>query len=209
MAGGTLASSGDGPPRGEDFERIYREGLPPWDLERPQPAFAALAEAGGLQGRVLDAGCGTGEHALMAAGLGLAATGIDLSQTAIARAQARAEQRGLAVRFVVGDALALEDLGERYDTVLDCGLLHVLDEDERGRYVRALETVLRPGGAVHLLEFSDRVAGDFGPHRFTEDELRATFADWTVESLERDTIHVRFTPDGVPAWRATFRLPGA
>lgn len=49
---------------------------PPWDIGRPQPVFLALAEAGALRGRVLDAGCGTGEHAIMAAGLGLDATGV-------------------------------------------------------------------------------------------------------------------------------------
>ena len=37
---------------------------PPWDIGRPQPAFLALAEASAIQGRVLDVGCGTGEHRL-------------------------------------------------------------------------------------------------------------------------------------------------
>jgi SAM-dependent methyltransferase len=52
---------------------------PPWDIGRPQPAFAGLARAGAIRGRVLDAGCGTGEHALMAAGSGQDATGIDIT----------------------------------------------------------------------------------------------------------------------------------
>lgn len=52
-------------------------GKAPWDIDRPQPALLALASAGAITGRVLDAGCGTGEHVLMAAGLGLVAlTGI-------------------------------------------------------------------------------------------------------------------------------------
>ena len=50
-----------------DFDAAY-SGTPPWDIGRPQPAFLALAEAGALRGRVLDVGCGTGEHTLMAAG---------------------------------------------------------------------------------------------------------------------------------------------
>jgi 2-polyprenyl-3-methyl-5-hydroxy-6-metoxy-1,4-benzoquinol methylase len=66
------------PRRPEDFDALYA-GTPPWDIGRPQPAFLALAEAGALKGRVLDVGCGTGEHALMAAELGLEATGVDVA----------------------------------------------------------------------------------------------------------------------------------
>jgi 2-polyprenyl-3-methyl-5-hydroxy-6-metoxy-1,4-benzoquinol methylase len=58
-------------------EDLYA-GRPPWDIGRPQPAFVALAEDGALCGRVLDVGCGTGEHTLMAAAASLDATGIDL-----------------------------------------------------------------------------------------------------------------------------------
>src|ERR1035437_576793 len=64
------------PRRPEDFDGFYA-GTPPWDIGRPQPAFLSLAEAGAIRGRVLDVGCGTGEHTLMAAGMGLEATGID------------------------------------------------------------------------------------------------------------------------------------
>jgi SAM-dependent methyltransferase len=45
------------------FDAAYH-GTPPWEIGRPQPALAELAEAGALRGRVLDVGCGTGEHAL-------------------------------------------------------------------------------------------------------------------------------------------------
>jgi 2-polyprenyl-3-methyl-5-hydroxy-6-metoxy-1,4-benzoquinol methylase len=79
--------TGGGPPAGAvGFDALYA-GTPPWDIGRPQPAFLELAEAETLRGRVLDVGCGTGEHALMAAGLGLDATGIDSAPTAIAIAQ--------------------------------------------------------------------------------------------------------------------------
>ena len=85
-------------------------GTPPWDIGRPQGAFRALADAGELRGRLLDSGCGTGEHALMAASIGLEATGIDDSPLAIEKAQTKARESGLDVRFVVGSVLELAAL---------------------------------------------------------------------------------------------------
>ena len=99
-------------------------GRPPWDIDRPQPAFLELLKAGALWGSVLDVGCGTGEHALMAAEAGLDATGIDLAAAAVERAESKARERGLTVRFMVHDTLGLALLGEQYDTVLDSGLFH-------------------------------------------------------------------------------------
>jgi ubiquinone/menaquinone biosynthesis C-methylase UbiE len=111
------------------FDAAYL-GPPPWDIGRPQRAFYELAEAGAFRGRVLDVGCGTGEQALMAAGLGLEAIGVDLAPTAIGIARDKARDRGLQARFVVADALDLATLGERFDTVLDCGLFHIFADPE-------------------------------------------------------------------------------
>ncbi len=120
----------------DDFDRSYL-GTPPWDIGRPQPAFVGLAEAGLIQGRVLDAGCGTGEHVLMVAERGLHATGIDAAPRAIAAATKKAHERHLPARFLLWDALRLSDLEESFDTVLDSGLFHVFDDESRATYVEA------------------------------------------------------------------------
>jgi cyclopropane fatty-acyl-phospholipid synthase-like methyltransferase len=157
---------------------------PPWDIGRPQPAFVRLADEGLLTGRVLDSGCGTGEHALLAASRGADVTGIDLSPTAIESARAKAASRGLEVRFEVGDALDLGRLGLTVDAIIDSGVFHVFSDEDRPRYVASLASVLRSGGMVYLMCFSDRQPGDAGPRRVRQDELRASFSDgWTVESI--------------------------
>ena len=197
------AAPGPNRRRHEDFDASYA-GTPAWDIGRPQSAFLELAEGGVLRGRVLDVGCGTGEHALMAARLGHEATGIDTAQTAIAIAQGKARDRGLTARFLVGDALRLSDLDEQFDNVLDCGLFHVLDDGDRVRYVDSLRAVLPPGGHLYLLCFSDRQPGDWGPRRVTQDEIRASFRDgWQVDSIEASTIATNNLPSGALAWRVS------
>jgi cyclopropane fatty-acyl-phospholipid synthase-like methyltransferase len=191
------------------WDDSYTGGTPaPWDIGRPQPAFARLADEGRLTGRLLDAGCGTGENALLAASRGADVTGIDLAPTAIARAREKASARGLAARFEVADALDLGRLGLTADTVIDSGVFHVFGDGDRARYVASLAAVLRPGGACYLMCFSDRQPGTFGPRRVRADELRAAFSDgWTVESVTADTFDIN--PVNVTtqarAWLAVIR----
>jgi len=164
---------------------------PPWDIGRPQPVFVRLADRGLLAGRVLDSGCGTGEHTLLAAAHGAEATGIDVSARAIGLARAKAAERGSAARFETGDVLRLGDLGLTFDTIIDSGVFHVFDDEDRARYVASLVSVLRPGGHCYLICFSDRQPGDAGPRRVSQDELRAAFGDgWAVASIEAETFEV-------------------
>jgi len=127
------------------YDALYAS-TPPWETESPQPALREVAGAGLVRGRVLDAGCGTGEHTLMAAALGCAATGIDLAQTALARARAKAAQRGLAARFRHADLLSLTSVGEHFDVVLDSLVFHGFTGTQRARYAQNLAAVLQPGG---------------------------------------------------------------
>jgi cyclopropane fatty-acyl-phospholipid synthase-like methyltransferase len=183
------------------FEHAYT-GTPPWDIGRPQPAFAELAQRGDLQGHVLDAGCGTGEHALLAASIGLQAIGVDGAPTAIRKAQEKARDRGLEARFVVADVRALDTLGERFDSVLDSGCFHTFDDDDRSTYVASLAAVVVPGGRYFLLCFSDRQPGVFGPRRVSQTEIHDAFADgWSVDAI--DPAGMDTTGDRtVLAWRA-------
>jgi cyclopropane fatty-acyl-phospholipid synthase-like methyltransferase len=181
----------------------------PWDIGRPQPAFVRLAEQGLLSGRVLDAGCGTGEQVLLAAAHGASeAVGIDISPLAIDKARAKAAERGSSARFEVGDALNLSELEHAYTTVIDSGVFHIFSDEDRPRYVASLASALAPGGHVYLMCFSDRQPGDFGPRRVRQDELRDAFSDgWTVESITAETFEVNRieSTEQAQAWLATIR----
>lgn len=189
---------------GRRWDASYVDGPPPWDIGGPQPAISRLAGEGAFAGVVLDAGCGTGEHALLVASLGQAVLGVDAAETAITLAREKAAARDLDAEFVLGDALRLDRLGRTFETVIDCGLFHTFDSAERGEYVKSLVSVTGPGAALHVLCFSDVGPGACGPHPVSEDELRAAFSGerWSISALAADRIHTRLAPPGFPAWLA-------
>ena len=161
-------------------------------------------------GSVLDAGCGTGENALYLAACGHQVTGIDFLEEPIRRAQSKAVERGVTATFLVMDALALDDLPQVFDNVIDCGLFHVFGDEDRRRYVAGLATVLKPGGKLWLLCFSDAEPGTQGPRRVTKQELQTAFAaGFTIESIQPTCFETRtdikdlnFSENGPQAWLA-------
>lgn len=174
-----------------DWDDSYAGPPPPWDIGRPQPAFVRLTEAGRLTGALLDAGCGTGEHTILAALHGARALGIDVSPRAIEVARRKAAEHGADASFEVLDARHLDTLGETFDIIIDSGLFHVFDDPARIDYVAAVHAALRPGGHLHLMCFSDRQPGDWGPRRVTEGELRAAFGSgWRIDSIAADRFDI-------------------
>ncbi len=169
------------------WDASYHDGPAPWDIGQPQPAIVRLASEGGFAGAVLDAGCGTGENALHIASLGLSVLGVDVAETALAMAREKAKDRGIEVEFAAADAFQLECLGRTFETVLDCGLFHTFDGDERTRYVASLASVTQHDGTLYVLCFSDD-GPDTGSHPIRQEELRAAFNPsngWNVAAKNR------------------------
>jgi len=179
-------------------------GSPPWDIGRPQPDFVRLADAGELAGQVLDVGCGTGEHVMLAATHGAEAMGVDIAELAIQRARDKAAERGIHATFQVVDAMHLDLLGRKFDVITDSGLFHVFSDDERPPFVSSLRSALRPGGIYYMMCFSDRQPGDWGPRRVSKAEIRASFADgWSIRSIEPAQFDVAIESERAQAWLAT------
>jgi cyclopropane fatty-acyl-phospholipid synthase-like methyltransferase len=192
------------------FDQMY-QGQAPWDTGRPQPAIIKLAKAGQIRGSVLDVGCGTGENLLYLAASGHEAWGLDFVPVAIERAKAKATQRGIEAHFIVGNALELQKLGRKFDTVIDCGLFHTFTDEERPAFVKGLAEVLGSEGLLHILCFSGEEPGTEGPRRISKQEIRDACHDgWEVQQTE--PIHFesipppdgpKFSPGGPKAWLAT------
>jgi SAM-dependent methyltransferase len=185
------------------WDASYTDGPAPWDLGRPQPAIARIVASGAFVGTVLDVGCGSGENALLIASSGLPVLGVDVAETALAMAREAAAARSIAAEFMPADALRLDRLGRTFDTILDCGLFHTFDGDERQRYLASLASVTEHGATLHVLCFSDAEPGP-GPHPVSRDDLAAKFGggDWDLVAVGPERIETRFAAGGVPAWLA-------
>jgi hypothetical protein len=98
-------------------------------------------------------------------------------------------------------------LGRTFDTVLDCGLFHTFDSDERPRYVASLASVTARDGTLYVLCFSDS-GPDTGPHPVSREDLRSAFnqsSGWDIAAIESERVHTRFHDNGAPAWLATLK----
>lgn len=197
-------------PQQSDFEVAY-SGIAPWDIDGPQKVFVDWADR--INGSILDAGCGTGENALFFANRGNKVMGIDFLAEPIERANRKAAERGLTATFIVMDALALKDLPEVFDNAIDSGLFHVFCDEDRKRYVEGMASVIKSGGRLFLVCFSDEEPGTQGPRRISKQELHDAFADgWEIESIEPARFQVRqdikgisFSAGGPTAWACVVR----
>lgn len=136
-------------------------------------------------GRALDLGAGEGRHAIWLAQKGWRVTAVDFSSVGLAKGEAEATRRGVAVDWVVADARSWHP-GEHaaYDLVL-VAYLH-LSEDVLSRTTGWLA----PGGALvvvgHALRnLEDGVGGPSDPALLhTREGLRTAAPGLEVERCE-------------------------
>jgi SAM-dependent methyltransferase len=120
------------------------------------PATRTILQTAGVRRdmRILDLGSGAGDVAFAAADLAGPAgevVGIDQSRDAVARAAARAGQRGLPnVRFVAGDIHDPAPDGP-FDAIT--GRLVLMYVPDPAAVLRTQAGVLRPGGIIAPIEF--------------------------------------------------------
>ena len=141
---------------------------------------------------------------------------IDFLAEPITLAKRKAAERGLTATFLVMDALAMKELPEVFDSAIDSGLFHVFSDEDRRRYVEGLASVLKPGGRLFLLCFSDAEPGEQGPRRVSQSEIEDAFAEgWAVESIKPSRYEVRpdpndtsFSEGGPRAWFVVVRRAG-
>jgi demethylmenaquinone methyltransferase / 2-methoxy-6-polyprenyl-1,4-benzoquinol methylase len=156
------ASSGTLSPEG--VERMFDRIAPVYDLMNRvmtvgldqrwrRATVRAVVQPGD---RVLDAACGTGDLAIIAAKAGATVTGLDFSQRMLERARRKAPD----IEWIHGDLLALPFPDESFDSAtVGFGIRNVANLTAS---IAELHRVLRPGGRLAILE----ITRPKGPLRF-------------------------------------------
>jgi SAM-dependent methyltransferase len=185
-----------------DFDALYRgespgDGMapmstPPWDTKAPNENVIGWQTGGWVHGDVLDIGCGLGDNAVYLAKSGHKVTGLDISPTALITAERRAKDAGVDVKFAVADSTKLDGYTDAFDTVIDSGLFHCLDDEGRRSYAAAVHRATRPGATLLLSCFSDAnpVGEEWPRPAVSEETLRDVLggAGWDIASLEPATV---------------------
>jgi len=134
-----------------DWDAAYLNNAMPWDKGAPAPPLLEFLEENAFPGKVLVPGCGLGHDVRALAARGADVVGLDVSPTAVARADAC--PKAGTERYVCADLFALPpELRGRFDGVVEHTCLSGLPPATRGDYIGALHSTLRPGG-VYLAVF--------------------------------------------------------
>ena len=156
----------------------------------------ALLQNGGSAISIAD---GEGRNSVWLAGLGLKVTGVEISAVAIEKARHLAAARKVEVEFIQADMLATSfpptDLQGAFDWVIGI-FIQFVGPQGRDRQFEVMKRLTRPGGHILLLGYTPKQLeyGTGGPsaieNLYTEDMLRAAFANWDIEELVEyeDTI---------------------
>ena len=103
--------------------------------------------------RVLDLGCGAGTDTLVAAqmvGREGSVTGIDMTPEMLAKARASADEMGVEVDLVEGEAEALPFPDRSFDVIISNGVIDLIPDKDAAFY--EMFRVLEPGGRIQVAD---------------------------------------------------------
>lgn len=198
---------------GKDWESMWAAGLNPgdaFDARRVEPAFENLIASGTLpQGKAFVPGCGRGYAVAALASDQRHVTGLEISTTAKAAADAYlATVDGVADNAqVIIDDFFTHAPEAPYDLVYDCTFLCAIDPTRRQEWAAQMNKLVRPGGEIVSLVFP---LGDFQggpPFALSPAIVEALLAPAGFESVSLTEVPeeqwARGRPEFLYRWRRT------
>jgi SAM-dependent methyltransferase len=169
--------------RREDWDARYAAVENLWAAKANRFLVAEVADL--APGRALDLACGEGQNAIWLASLGWDVLGIDYSQVAVAKAQARAGRDGVAARFLCADLVEYEPEREAFDLVLVL-YLHIPSMQRALVHAKASAALATHGTFVllghDLTNLTDGVGGPSDPDiLYTAEEIAAELPGLEIE----------------------------
>lgn len=141
--------------------------------------------------RVLDVGCGTGTLATLIKchHPDVEVVGIDPDAKALARARRKATNARVSIQFDQGFGDALPYADASFDRAFSSFMFHHVPSDEKGKTLRAVRRVLKPGGGLHMLDFEGPESGSHGvlAHILHSSKRMKENSESTVLSLMRQS----------------------
>ncbi|MBL7205976.1 MAG: class I SAM-dependent methyltransferase [Candidatus Aenigmarchaeota archaeon] len=169
------------------FDKVYENNNAPWTLEKPPKQLVELIESRKIKPcKVIDIGCGDGFYSIYLASKGFDVLGIDFSERAIKNAKENAKKVGVNIRFLVMDAMNVNELKESFDFVFEWAILHGLMPKEREKYEKKISDILNEGGKYLSVCFNDQDShlGEPGiKHRVAPSESRMAGQELYFSSL--------------------------
>ncbi len=133
----------------DEMEKIYRDVSPdriPWNNPVPPGILREAVQANVPErGRIVDLGCGAGNHVIWFAKMGYRVTGIDISESALGIARGAASKAGVDCGWIAADVTRdLPRFRAKFDFAYDWEMLHHIFPEDREGYVGSVPSLLKP-----------------------------------------------------------------
>jgi len=139
-------------------------------------------------GKFLDLGTGPGTQAMQISNLGFDVTGSDLSNSAIERAKKLYPNTS----YIVDDILNSKFLDNAFDYILDRGVFHVFEPEQRPLYLTQIKRILKENGILFLKCMSveeKNLEDGKGPFLYSKEQIKEIFENnFEIESI-RDSVY--------------------